>query len=239
MKKNVMMRVASVMMVLVLMTSSVISGTFAKYVTSGEAKDSARVAKWGVTVTADSNIFADQYDKDDSSFTLNTKTVITSGTYADINDLVAPGTKKDDVSTITLGGTPEVAARVEFIGTATLNDQWIDQNGNFYCPIVITIKDNTGAVKATIDGATYATAAEFETAIETYINNFSADYEPLTNLATQEKAKASISWAWPFSTNADNDIRDTYLGNSAAGLNDGKSAGTISIEVDCTVTQID
>ena len=61
MKKNVMMRVASIMLVLVLMTSSVISGTFAKYVTEGQSKDSARVAKFGVTVTGNAAIFSDSY----------------------------------------------------------------------------------------------------------------------------------------------------------------------------------
>ena len=50
MKKNKMMRLASAMMVLTLMSTSVISGTFAKYVTKGEATDKARVAKWGVEV---------------------------------------------------------------------------------------------------------------------------------------------------------------------------------------------
>ena len=47
MKKNRMMRLASILLVLVLMTSSVVGGTFAKYTTSVEGYDTARVAKWG------------------------------------------------------------------------------------------------------------------------------------------------------------------------------------------------
>ena len=62
MKKNVMMRVASIMLVLVLMTSSVISGTFAKYVTDVTTDDSARVARWGVEFVTNSDLFATQYD---------------------------------------------------------------------------------------------------------------------------------------------------------------------------------
>ena len=50
MKKNRMMRLASVLLVCVLLTTSVISGTFAKYTSSATATDSARVAKWSILV---------------------------------------------------------------------------------------------------------------------------------------------------------------------------------------------
>ena len=50
MKKNTMMRLAAVLLVGVLLTTSVIGGTFAKYTTSDDATDTARVAKWGVTI---------------------------------------------------------------------------------------------------------------------------------------------------------------------------------------------
>lgn len=50
MKKNTMMRLASVLLVAVLMTTCVISGTFAKYTSKYTASDSARVAKWSFKV---------------------------------------------------------------------------------------------------------------------------------------------------------------------------------------------
>lgn len=55
MRKNnkKLMIVVSVLLSLVLITSSVVSGTMAKYVTSGSSSSSARVAKWGVTVDVD------------------------------------------------------------------------------------------------------------------------------------------------------------------------------------------
>ena len=43
MKKNKMMRLASFLLIAVLLTTSVISGTFAKYVTTDAQWDSARV----------------------------------------------------------------------------------------------------------------------------------------------------------------------------------------------------
>ena len=47
MKKNRMMRLAAFLLVCVLLTTSVISGTYAKYVSTTTDSDSARVAKWG------------------------------------------------------------------------------------------------------------------------------------------------------------------------------------------------
>lgn len=52
MKKNKMMRLASCLLVAILLTTSVISGTFAKYTTSSTGTDSARVATWGFQDTA-------------------------------------------------------------------------------------------------------------------------------------------------------------------------------------------
>ena len=95
MKKNVMMRVASALLVAVLMTTCAISGTFAKYTTTDSASDSARVAKWGFStdsITID-NLFAKSYDDVNASV-----------------DDVAPGTSNSvAVSFAPAGGAPEVA----------------------------------------------------------------------------------------------------------------------------------
>lgn len=53
MKKNVMMRVAALLMVCVLATTCGISGTFAKYASEFEGSDTARVAKWAFTFDGD------------------------------------------------------------------------------------------------------------------------------------------------------------------------------------------
>ena len=47
MKTNKMMRIASVLLVAVLLTTCSISGTFAKYVSQATGTDTARVAYWG------------------------------------------------------------------------------------------------------------------------------------------------------------------------------------------------
>lgn len=50
MKKNKMMRIASVLLVAVLLSTCVISGTFAKYTSTSSGSDTARVARWSILV---------------------------------------------------------------------------------------------------------------------------------------------------------------------------------------------
>jgi len=54
MKKNRMMRLASILLVCVLLSTSVISGTFAKYTSTTTATGSATVAKWDVKLNTKS-----------------------------------------------------------------------------------------------------------------------------------------------------------------------------------------
>ncbi len=126
MKKNKMMRVASFLLVAVLLSTSVISGTFAKYVSEGGVEDVARVAKWGVTVTGAGTLFADTYKKGttntpgvsgDGASELSVVSSVVAGTDAikGINGnekVVAPGTKNDTGLTITVAGTPEVDGKI-------------------------------------------------------------------------------------------------------------------------------
>ncbi len=50
MKKNIMMRIASILLVAVIVTSCAVSGTFAKYVSTASGSDTATVAKWDIKV---------------------------------------------------------------------------------------------------------------------------------------------------------------------------------------------
>lgn len=169
MKKNKMMRLASVLMVLTLLTTSVIGGTFAKYVTTAESTDSARVAKWGIKMDVDGNdMFTETYSTgSDSNITVENKT-------GDGMALVAPGTTSKSIYTVT--GTPETDYEISFTGTASTADVFLgagldygytdadDSNGTMiydasmatgttalYYPIVYTVSvgcaKNTGTLK--------------------------------------------------------------------------------------------
>jgi len=119
MKKNKMMRIASILMVATLITTCAISGTFAKYVTKAEAQDNARVAKWGIIISTEyTKAFDTQYKTHEKS----TETFKAyEGEYSVISSnedkLVAPGTSSEDLGGLSakLTGTPEVATRYSLI----------------------------------------------------------------------------------------------------------------------------
>ena len=223
-KKNNALRAASTLLVTVLLSTCAISGTFAKYVTSGSGTDSARVAKWGVEITATGETFAKSYAKDDTSFTVHTYTVVSA---AD-DKVVAPGTK-GNMAAFTLNGIPETAFRVSFVGTMELGDNWVDATNQYYCPIEITVGTDT------LNGMDYSNADEFEAAVKAKIAAFSADYAANQDLSKLTAGVPDISWEWPFYTSDSNDVKDTFLGDQAVAGN----AATISLSVSATVTQID
>ncbi len=242
MKKNKMMRIASVLLVAALISTCAISGTFAKYVTSGEAADTARVAKFGVTVTGSSDLFAKSYAADDESYTLSANSVVSSND----DKVVAPGTT-GELTNFDIKGQPEVAVRVSYtVDSIDLGNNWIakEDTSLFYCPLWITIDDGTTSV--TLCGLDYASAEDFEAAIKGNVEAISHDYKPNTKLHTATaNDNLVISWKWYFEDPgftglaglAQTDERDTFLGDRAAG-NIG-NAGTIALTVTCTVTQID
>lgn len=232
-RKNHTLKLAGILLALVLVTSCFVGGTFAKYVTSGTGNDTARVAKFGVTVTANGTMFAKEYDTD----TENVKRLIARSVISDATDdknLVAPGTKGDMVK-MTIEGKPEVAVNVRYKATVTLSN-WVykadeSETGKFYCPIKIKVGDEI------YFGYDYPSDESFKNAVETAINGYSANYAPGTDLKTANAP--DVSWAWAFEDNAENakqtDVKDTYLGDQAAKGN----AATIALEVVTTVTQID
>lgn len=227
MKTNKMMRLASLLLVLTLLSTCAISGTFAKYVTSDTASDKAQVAKFGVTVTAwDNSMFATSYAKDDDKVTdkniTNSVAVATGVNYS----LVAPGTKNTgDGTTFSITGTPEVAVNVKialeitndvFLNKGTYADWTTGDNTDSYnvteayYPVVFTLKQGTTQV-----------AQGNLTKIKEYLTSISKNFEPNKDLST-EFGTYTLTWAWAFedsdnSKKEDVNKKDTTLGNLAAG----------------------
>ena len=234
MKKNKMMRIASVLLIAVLMTTCAISGTFAKYVTEGSAADTARVAKWGVQITsvaANTNtFFKGEYDTEDTTTGAGITYSVDS---SEGSDVIAPGTEGEWVN-VSVTGTPEVAVAVTYVADLALGDKWVDASGAYYCPIVITVGDQT------FTGTSYASATLFEEAVEAAIVAKKQTYAPNTNL-NEVNDDVVISWAWAHETGADaeakkaNNIKDTFLGDQAANGN----AATIALTINITIEQLD
>ena len=219
MKKNWTMRVGVALVALTLITSCFVGGTFAKYTTAGTGTDSARVARFGVTVTANGNMFTDKYDTADDS-----ATVVGQGGVK----VVAPGTK-GNMASMTLLGVPEVDVKVTYEATVELNDHWKDADDNFYFPLDIIVNKQ----EVDLSGAKNKDAVI--SAVANAINNYSRTYKAGTDLSTVGTDSLTISWEWDFEGNGNDDVKDTFLGDQA---NKG-NAGRITIGVKTTVTQVD
>lgn len=125
MKKNKVMRLSSGLLVLTILTTCIISGTFAKYVTGDKEQDFARAAKWGVTTTISGALFGQHYgafEADSEGTEVDGSNQIsaaytgsvdrTAGGVADTGEnIVAPGTKSENM-TVSISGTPEVAGKI-------------------------------------------------------------------------------------------------------------------------------
>ena len=184
MKKNRMMRLASGLLVAVLATTSMISGTYAKYVTTTSATDTARVAKWGVTVAATKNLFDETYVKDDE------EAVFEGDFSVDENDdvnVVAPGTKGSMYFSI--DGMPEVAVDVE------VNFEAVEDALSMITLPEGTYVDYTEATYATEDN----TETDYDdTTVAAYNETFTLDenyYPILWTLKKSDENVASIE-AW-------------------------------------------
>ncbi|MCM1284969.1 MAG: hypothetical protein NC213_03380 [Acetobacter sp.] len=206
-KKSKSMKVAAVALALTLVTSCFAGGTFARYTAADNGGDSARVAQFGVAVTANGQSFAEEYN--------NELVVSNNG-----NKIVAPGTK-GTVTAMEITGEPEVAVHVDYTADLKLANWEIDDE--FYCPIEITVDGDI------IKGTAFDTAEEFEKAVEDAIHADSADYEANADMA---EAKAPVvTWAWSIEGN--DNIKDTELSNQAAAGN----AADIQLDITTTVTQ--
>lgn len=225
MKKTGFMRAALLLLVLTLITSCFVGGTFAKYTTSASGTDTARVAKFGVQIRANGGTFAKEYATDDTGVVGTiAKSVVSTN-----KKVVAPGTR-GDMAKMTLSGTPEVAVRVGYTAHVTVSDWIVD--GVFYCPITIKVNGKDGNL--VIHGLDYTDAGQFARAVENEIAAFSANYAAGTDLSTAGVTAPEVSWEWVYEANdgLQNNEMDTALGNAA-------TPATITLEIETTVTQID
>lgn len=224
MKKNRMMRLASILLVCVLLTTSVISGTFAKYTTKIDSEDSARVANWGFERSNSMDItdlFAKAYKMDDKS-AFATNSVVAK------EDVIAPGTcgqatfafKYDEAS----GTAPEVAYTFEVSTAGSECHDDIQTNANIKWALDSQAEDKWGTwsdlmkdIEA-LDGNAYGTAK--------YLPNM------LPAAFGTNDPVHTIYWKWEFSTGDDADTVDTNMGNDNA-------LADVVIKITITATQVD
>lgn len=229
--KNKMMKVAVCLMAAVLLTTSVVSGTYAKYVVSKSGSDGGRVAKWGVTINTNTKgMFAQSYANNDKIAGAAAGTAVSVSSLGEATDYVlAPGTSGS--TTVSLSGAPEVAVDVKFSMNVESDvqiparTQLTEEKTLYetYSPVKYTLTDSKGTELA--KGSLNEVKAAF--------NGLSSQHAPNKNLSETY----TIAWEWPFDGDSD---ADTYLGNVAAGLiTDEKTKTNVRFNYSVTVAQID
>lgn len=246
--KHWTLRAAGLLFALVLITSCFVGGTFAKYVTTGGGHESARVAKFGVTMSvANDTAFKKTYETDDTSISA---TISNSVESSGPENLVAPGTKGSNFVVLSISGTPEVAVNVKIAAeghdvflkagdypdlTTAAGSDTFHLAADYY-PITYTLTKN-GAATPVVTGKLDAIIA--------YLNGLSKNYPANTNL-TSEIGEYKLSWEWTFAddTITYKDQADTLLGAiTAGGMTPPLTVGTygtgVLLKLTATVTQID
>ena len=117
MKKNKMMRIASVLLVAVLLSTCAISGTFAKYTSEATATATATVAKWDIKL--DSNAFEDTATFNLAETWTDTRTATRDDDYVTEKRL-APGTEGS--FNFTLQNSSDVVATYAISLSETLSE---------------------------------------------------------------------------------------------------------------------
>lgn len=204
MRKNKAMRTAAMLLVLVLMTSCFVGGTFAKYTTRTTGTAEARVAYWGFD--ADAEMTLDLFAAD----------------YTDVKgagNVIAPGTGKTASFgfAYTANGTvaaPEVDYAFTVNATGTC-DEKIKTNPNIKWYVDGTLAEDPADTAA--DGSFDAMLAELNAMSEETVKagNLPAAFNGTT-------ATHTVSWVWAFETldgntaDVDQDKLDTNMGNATS-----------------------
>lgn len=244
-KKHWTLRAAGLLFALVLITSCFVGGTFAKYVTTGNGGATARVAKFGVTMSvANDTAFKKTYATDDTPISGTITNSVDSNGH---ENLVAPGTKGSNFVVLSISGKPEVAVNVkiaaeghdvflkagEYLDLTTAADRDKFTLATDYHPITYTLTKN-GAATPVVKGNLND--------IVDYLNKRSGNYPAKTDL-TSAIGEYELSWEWKFE--GGNDQADTLLGTLAAsgpnslGVNLENYSPQVLLTLTATVTQID
>ena len=175
MKKNKMMRLASVLLVLTLLTTSVISGTFAKYTSTVTGSATATVAKWSFEVN-DTEIAANPAN------TVIFNLFDTSTNFDEAgNDVatgkIAPGTKGS--FNFKVENTSEVSAKYTITFTTTFPTGITSDRFKFY-------SDEAMTQEITLADGKYTAA----NAVEIEVGDSEAD-------------TVTVYWQWTFGDDVD------------------------------------
>ncbi len=219
MKKNIAMRVASLILMCTIVTSCFVGSTFAKYTSSVSGTSTAVVAKWLVKVgttdvsTADQEMTFNIFDKSkiydlaavaDTSANASgwTKTVDADVKDGTTNAIVAPGT----------WGEIEFAVSNESDVTVAYS-------------VVVSALTTTLPLEFSTNGTTWVPASDISADLPYSLGSGSL----AIGSSTPTNATAKLYWRWTFERGAD--AADTALGHA--------NVATCNITAGVTFTQAD
>ena len=213
------MRLASFLLIAVLMTTSVISGTFAKYISTASGSDTARVAKWDVVYK--DNVNGGEVDisgNDTVSFDLFNTVYEADATTAE--EHVAKGTGTMIIAPGTGG---------KFAFTVTNNSE-VDAS----IDLVLSASASTLPIEYSLDGTTY-----YDDFTEINAANAAIALKYISGGTTTKDI--TVYWRWAFtgaqSTNFTSTQTDTT--DTAAGVAAQTADQAITVTATITATQID
>lgn len=215
MKKNRMMRLAAVLLVLVLLTTSVISGTFAKYTSTVSGADTATVAKWSFTQK--------KADNDTAELIVANKTeTITFDLFATINDSTDGNDETEVANDKIAPGT---------MGSFKLEIQNTSEVDAVYTLVLTEKQENNNTtvipIQYSYDGYTW----------KDNIADLKLENQAIDMTTSLEK---TVFWRWAFDVTdtthhtSQSDVNDTTLGILAQS-----TAPTVTITATITFTQVD
>lgn len=251
MRKNKFLRLASVMLMLCLITTCAISGTFAKYTTSATSTDAAKVAKWGVSFQIDTQLSGTYAPTAELPTGVTMQYTVKAGT----GKVVAPGTTGYAYK-FTATGAPEVSYKATF--ALDVNSKVIFLNkvaGNdsdVYRPVALTVKIdgetvNNTPVYTVADLAAILAKIDFYYDVSAekyfYTKDNSVGTPTYTDNGT-DVPELEVVWNWLFDVDAPSNGFDTNLGDLAAGKTVGTYASTdycldFDLDITATATQVD
>lgn len=205
-RKSRAMRVASGVMVLTLLSTCVVAGTYAKYATSVDCSDSARVARWGFTGDSEFNLselFSNAYKEGPADYDSADVSVKSSDEKVDV---IAPGTKGIDRFGFAYDGAPGTAPEVDYEFTLDIDDSSMSQS-----------LFESDRIIWRVDGSEWMSWDEMIDAIKMLSGDasgtkrYSAGELPAAFNAGQTH---SIEWRWPFDQDDGGTSVDTALGNT-------------------------
>lgn len=200
-------KITILLLMLCLISTAMVSGTFAKYTSEYVGADTALIAKWDVTVSDGTNefyVYPEEAELDLFKHAYDTNILSTAGE----SKIIAPGVGGE--FTLKVENKGDVAAKMTF-------DVGLGGNG-MTAPIEYKLKD--------VEGQTWGDLVALKAALN--------ELEKMKNVAPGTgSAEQIVEWRWPFERGSDpyeialNNEADTYLGtNSAAGTDEGADGRT-------------